>query len=221
MKFQIEDYLYSLDQSLASKSDRDKMMLFIIIFASLFAFSYLLFWKSSEDSFKVSHEKVQVVANNLNTDKSYLASNPPERITQIEQETVETERQRTLYIEYNTYIKEQLEQISSLYYDEKVWGGYLDSVSRFGGYLDSVSRFAHIYNVKLVRFGNTLQSDNSSFGHVMDITISSEAPYKSTLKFINALEQSQLVVDLHNFNLSADEKLKGDLNISVWGIVRQ
>jgi hypothetical protein len=211
MKLQIEDYLYTLDQSLSHKSDRDKMMVFIIIFASLFAFSYLLFWESSEASFKVSHEKAVKVENDLNIDKQYLSANPPERITQIENETVEIERQRALYVQYNTYIKEQLEQISSLYYDEKVWGGYLDSVSRY----------ARAHKVKLAKFGNTLQTDNSSFGHVLDISIASEAPYKNTLKFINALEQSHLVVDLHKFNITADEKLKGDLNISVWGIVRQ
>jgi len=211
MKLQIEDYLYSLDQSLSQKSDRDKMMLYVMIFASLFAFSYLLFWESSEASFKVSHEKAQKVENELNIDKQYLAANPPERITQIEQETVDIERQHTLYIQYNTYIKEQLEQISSLYYDEKVWGAYLDSISIY----------ARNHNVKLAAFGNTLQTDNSSFGHVLDISIKSEGPYKNTLKFINALEQSHLVVDLHDFNISAEEKLKGDLNISVWGIVRQ
>lgn len=211
MKLQIEDYLYSMDQSLSQKSDRDKMMLYVMIFASLFAFSYLLFWESSEASFQVSHEKALKVENDLNIDKQYLASNPPERITQIEQETVEIERQHTLYIQYNTYIKEQLEQISSLYYDEIVWGAYLDSVSRY----------ARAYNVKLVQFGNTLQTDSSAFGHVLDIKIASEGPYKNTLKFINALEQSHLVVDLHSFNISADEKLKSDLNISVWGIVRQ
>lgn len=211
MKLQIEDYLYSMDQSLSQKSDRDKMMLYVMIFASLFAFSYLLFWESSEASFQVSHEKALKVENDLNIDKQYLASNPPERITQIEQETVEIERQHTLYIQYNTYIKEQLEQISSLYYDEIVWGAYLDSVSRY----------ARAYNVKLVQFGNTLQTDSSAFGHVLDIKIASDGPYKNTLKFINALEQSHLVVDLHSFNISADEKLKSDLNISVWGIVRQ
>ncbi|MDD2780149.1 hypothetical protein [Sulfuricurvum sp.] len=211
MKLQIEDYLYSLDQSLSQKTERDKMMLYVMIFASLFAFSYLLFWDSSEASFQVSHEKALKVENDLNIDKDYLTLNPPERIIQIEQETVEIQRQHTLYIQYNTYIKEQLEQISSLYYDEKVWGAYLDSISRY----------ARTYNVKLVEFGNTLQIDNSSFGHVLDISIASEGAYKNTLKFINALEQSQLVVDLHDFNITADEKLKGDLNISVWGIVRQ
>lgn len=211
MKFQIEDYLYSLDQSLSLKSERDKMMLFVMIFASLFAFSYLLFWESSEKSFNESHEKALKVESDLNVDKQYLTANPPERITQIEQETLAIGQQHSLYIQYNTYIKEQIEQISSLYYDEKVWGAYLDSVSRY----------ARNYNVKLAQFGNTLQDNNSSFGHVLDIAISSEAPYKNTLKFINALEQSYLVVDLHDFSLTADEKLKGELKISVWGIVRQ
>lgn len=211
MKLQLEDYLYSLDQSLSQKSDRDKMMLYVLIFASLFAISYLFFWESAEASFNVSHEKAVQVENDLNMDKQYLSMNPPERITQIEQETVAIEKQHEQYVRYNAYIKEQLDQISYLYYDEKVWGAYLDSISRH----------ARAYKVKLPEFGNTLKTDSSSFGHVLDITISSEGPYKNTLKFINALEQSYLVVDLHGLNMNAEEKLKGDFNISVWGIVRQ
>lgn len=211
MKLNIEDYLYSLDNSLSQKTERDKMMLYMMIFMSLFAFSYLFFWESSEASFNASHEKALKVEKDLNSDKQYLAANPPERITQIEQETVEIERQHALYIQYNDYIKKQLEQISSLYYDEKVWGAYLDSVSRY----------ARAHNIKLAKFANTLQTDNSAFGHVLDINISSEGQYKNTLKFVNALEQSFLVVDLHDFNLTADEKLRGNLKISVWGIARQ
>ena len=211
MKFNVENYLYSLDRSLSLKSERDKMMLFVMIFAGLFAFSYLLFWDSSEADFKASHEKAAAMETDLNNDKHYLEANPPERITQIEQETKAIELEHQHYIEYNTYIKDQLEQVSSLYYDERVWGGYLDSISKY----------ARAYNVKLSLFGNTLTTDNSSFGHVLDITISAEGPYKNTLKFINALEQSQLVVDLHDINMTGEAKLHSDLNISVWGIVRQ
>lgn len=211
MKLHIEDFLYSLDQSLSAKTERDKNMLYVMIFTALVSVSYLFFWESSEASFNASHEQAMQVETDLNNDKSYLAANPPEKITQIEQETAAIEKEHTQYIQYNGYIKDQLEQISSLYYDEAVWGAYLDSISRY----------ARAYNVKLPRFANTLQTDNSSFGHVLDISIASEGPYKNTLKFINALEQSFLVVDLHDINLTAEEKLKGDLNISVWGIVRQ
>jgi len=211
MIFNIENHLYNLDRTLSLKSERDKMMLFGMIFAGLFAFSYLLFWESSEASFKVSHEKAVAMENDLNSDKQYLEANPPERITQIEEETKAIELEHQHYIEYNAYIKERLEQISSLYYDEVIWGAYLDSVSKY----------ARAYNVKLTQFGNTLTTDNSSFGHVLDISISADGPFKNTLKFINALEQSSLVVDLHDMNMTADSKLKSDLNISVWGIVRQ
>lgn len=211
MKFNIEDYLYSLDQVLSLKSERDKMMMFVMIFASLFAFSYLLLWESSEASFKVSHEKAIKMESDLSHDKSYLEANPVEKIAQIEQETVAIQMEEQNYIQYNTYIKDQLEQISSLYYDEKAWGAYLNSVSMY----------ARAYNVKLLDFGNTLTTDNSSFGHVLDIHIKAEGAYKNTLKFINALEQSYLVVDLHDINMTAEKKLTSELNISVWGIVRQ
>ncbi len=211
MSFNIENYLYQLDKSLALKNDRDKMMLFIMIFAGLFAFSYLLLWESSEASFKVSHDKAQEMESKLTIDKQYLEANPVEKITQIEQETKNLDLERMRFIGYNDYIKNQLEQISSLYYNEVTWGAYLDSISKY----------ARAYNVKMVEFGNTLNSDSSSFGHVLDIAITTDGQYKNTLKFINALEQSQLVVDLHDINMSAEGKLKGDLNISVWGIVKQ
>lgn len=211
MSFNIENYLYNLDRSLALKSERDKMMMFIMIFAGLSTFSYLLFWESSEASFNASHEKALTMETNLNNDKQYLEANPPERIAQIEQETKDIGVEHQNYIGYNTYIRTRLEQVSSLYYDEQVWGAYLDSISKY----------ARTYNVKLNVFANTLTTDNSSFGHVLDISVNSEAPYKNTLKFINALEQSYLVVDLHDFNMSAENKLKSDLNISVWGIVRR
>lgn len=211
MTFNIENYLYNLDRSLSLKSERDKLMLFVMIFAGLFALSYSLFWESAEASFNTSHEKALLMESDLNNDKQYLELNPPERITQIEQETKQIELQHQHYIEYNEYIKTQLEHISSLYYDEQIWGAYLDSITKY----------AKIHNVKLTNFGNELTTDNNSFGHVLDISISAEAPFKNTLKFINALEQSYLVVDLHDFNMSAENQLHSDLNISVWGIVRQ
>ena len=87
MTLNIENYLYNLDRTLSLKSERDKMMLFAMIFAGLFAFSYLLFWESSEADFKASHEKAIAMETDLNNDNQYLAANPPERITQIEEET--------------------------------------------------------------------------------------------------------------------------------------
>ena len=209
--FQIENYLYMLDQQLGAKSEKDKNMMFVLIFASLFAISYLLFWESSEQSYIESDAKASKIQADLDADNGYLSTNPPERVRQLDDEIANLNKQYLNYIQYNTYIKNQLEQISSLYYDPIVWGNYLNSVSTY----------AKAYNIKLTRFGNILKIDeNSSFGHLLDIQIASEGGYKDTLKFINALEESFLVVDLHDFNITATDKVRSDLNISVWGIMR-
>ncbi len=212
MKFNVENYLYAIDQALSQKSERDKNMLFLILFSSLFAFSYLFFWDSAEASFKKSHDEALAMGSSLTNDQQYLEANPPERITQIEAETKAIEVEHQHYIGYNTYIKDRLDQISYLYYDESVRGVCLADIAKY----------ARIYNVKLNQFGNAPTPDtNSSFGHVLDISISSDGDYKSTLKFMNMLEQSDLVIDLHTINMFADKKLKSDLKLSVWGIVRQ
>ena len=72
--------------------------------------------------------------------------------------------------------------------------------------------------MKISNFTNKYALEQSSFGHVLDITVTSTGSYINTLNFINSLEQSDLVVDIHDLNISADKKLISDLNISVWGI---
>ncbi|MDF1877970.1 hypothetical protein JHD47_09100, partial [Sulfurimonas sp. SAG-AH-194-L11] len=49
-------------------------------------------------------------------------------------------------------------------------------------------------------------------------TINTTANYKNTFLFINSLETSELVVDIHDFTIKAQDGLNTDLNISVWGI---
>ena len=53
---------------------------------------------------------------------------------------------------------------------------------------------------------------------MLDINLNFTGNYINTLSFINSLEQSELVVDLHALNIQAQDKLNTDLNISVWGI---
>ncbi|RUM65150.1 MAG: hypothetical protein DSZ03_03220, partial [Sulfurimonas sp.] len=139
----------------------------------------------------------------------YLQQNPESKIAQIENEIKNIKKSYVQYQEYNSYIKFQIEQISSLFYDEKTWGAYIHSITKN----------AKKYHVKLLKFGNEFTSDTRAFGHVLDINIRSTGKYTDTLKFINALEQSFLVVDLHDFNMSASNILMTDLNISVWGII--
>jgi len=208
MKINIEDYLHQIDSAFKEKSQKDTYMTYIMIVVVIFAFAYLLFWDSSFDSFEKTRKNVQNLSTKISQDKDYLKRNPESAITSLENQILQINNEIVQKKDTNAYIKSKIETISSLIYDERTWGEYLDSISKN----------AQRYNMKISNFSNKYASNESSFGHVLDITVSSSGSYTNTLRFINSLEQSDLVVDIHDLNIQADKKLLSDLNISVWGI---
>ena len=207
-KINIEDYLHSIDAAFAQKSQKDIYMAYIVIVASIFAFSYSLFWDSSVEEFESTRANVVRLQGKIQADNSFLQINPESKIAKLNTEIVKINEKIVTNKNYNAYIKSKIETISSLIYDERTWGEYLDSISKN----------AQKYHVKIKTFTNTYAPKGEHFGHILDINISASANYKNTLYFINSLEQSELVVDVHDLSIKAQKRLNSDLHISVWGI---
>ena len=53
---------------------------------------------------------------------------------------------------------------------------------------------------------------------VLDIEVEVWGGYRKILKFMNSIEQSEIVVDLYHFEFINKEKLKAKIKISVWGM---
>jgi hypothetical protein len=208
MKLHIEDYLYQIDQSMAEKEPREVYMLYVLVAGVMIFLSYYFLWDSAKLGYEKTLKERQALEQKINADKSYLASHPETMIAQIENQTRSLETQFKQYQDSNAYIKYQIEQISSLYYDEQAWGEYVDSIAYN----------AKKYNVKLHEYSNAFAEDKDAFGHVLDINVQTSGGYQNMLKYIDSLEQSFLVVDIHGLDLNAKERLYSDLNISVWGI---
>ena len=208
MKTSIETYLYKIDQMVSQKSKKDLNLIYVMIFCSILGVSYSTLFDPSKQAFDDEHAKAVQMQIKLDVDKNYLTANPEGKIIQINKDIKSLQNQYAIYKDDNQYIKQQIAKISSLFYDEKTWGQYLNSISQN----------AKKYNLKVINFSNAHAVNSSGFGHVLDIHIKVDGSYKNTLKFINSIEQSFLVVDLHNFSIKADKKLYTDLNISVWGI---
>lgn len=208
LKINIEDYLHSIDKAFVNKTQKDIYMTYVMLVASIFAFAYLLFWDSSFNSFDGTRTNVVNLQSKINSDNRFLNLNPESKITQLDREIKSINNEVIVNKDNNAYIKSKIETISSLIYDERTWGEYLDSISKN----------AQTYHVKIKNFTNRYAKNHKSFGHILNITIESSANYKNTLKFINSLEQNDLVVDIHDLSIKAEKKLNSDLNISVWGI---
>jgi len=208
MKINIEDYLHNIDAVFAQKTQKDIYMTYIMIVAGIFAFAYTMFWDSAVDEFDATRANVVQLNKKISDDNRFLQLNPESKIVRLDAQIAKINQDMLVHKDNNAYIKSKIETISSLIYDERTWGEYLDSISKN----------AQKYNVKIKSFSNNYASTGSSFGHILDITISSSANYKNTLRFINSLEQSELVVDIHEMSIKAQKKLDSDLKISVWGI---
>ena len=208
MKINIENYLHQIDTSFKEKGQKDIYMTYVIIFSVIFAFSYLLFWESSEKGYKRINAQIAAINVKINDDKRFLQLNPESKIVRLDQEIKNAEAELIVYKDNNAYIKTKIETIAYLIYDERTWGEYLHSISIN----------AKKYDMMIIDFTNKYALNNQSFGHILDIEVKSTGNYKNTLNFINSLEQSELVVDIHDLDINAKDSLNSDLKISVWGI---
>jgi len=206
-KLMIEDYLQRIDGFFKDKSQKDTYMVYIIIFGLAAALAYP-FYDSSLNEFNAAKKRVKDIKVKIHADNMYLKANPQAKIDRLDMDIKNLEAQLVITKENNQYIKDKIETISSLIYDEVSWGKYLNSIS--------INAKRH--NMKIINFTNSYSENTESFGHVLDIALQVKGNYSSTVKFINSLEKSELVVDLHNFNLKAQGSLDSELTISVWGI---
>lgn len=208
MKWNLEQYLYPIDQSFADKSQRDIIMIYVMIATVFFAFSYLLFWDGAENDYHAMQKARQSVEMRLKADEIYLQQHPESEIEAIAAQIKVINAETVTVQEKNDYIKYKIGQISELFYNEKAWGSYIDSI------VENARR----YKIKLAVLTNKKTLEKEKFGHVLNINIKASGHYGNMIRFVNAMEQSDLVIDLHDFNLSAQERLVADINSSVWGI---
>lgn len=208
MKLNFEQYLYPIDQSFSKKKSSEVYMIYGLLAAVLLAFSYFLFWDDAEAQFNATHQARVAIEKKLVADESYLNKHPESEIAMLEKQIKNIHHQTTATKEKNEYINYKISQIPELFYNEKAWGKYIDSISAD----------AKKFKITLSRFSNKKANDKEKFGHVLDINVQASGTYANLIKFINAMEQSDLVIDLHGLDLAAKQVLTVDINSSVWGI---
>jgi len=204
----LEDFLGDIDKSFAEKKQQEVYMTYVMIAAALIAASYLLLWDSAEQGFNQTLAQTKKVEKKIADDTNFLKWNPVTKISQLKAETVQYKKDFITVKDQSEYIKYKIEQISSLYYDEQAWGEFIDSIA--GN--------AKKYGLRLKYLSNEFSNDKNTFGHVLDIEVKVKGNFQKTMKFINSLEQSFLVVDIHDLSLSSSDKVDSTLKISVWGI---
>ena len=208
MKTNIEDYLHQIDTAFSVKSQKDIYVYYVMAVGTICLLVYLLFYDTSYEQFETNNKKITEIQKKIQDDELYLQTHPESMIGQLEKQIKQIEADMLVMKDNNAYIKNKIETISSLIYDEVAWGEYLHSISKN----------AKKHNISIQKFTNTYALNNQSFGHILNIEVDSYGSFNNTMKFLNSLEQSDLVIDIHTLSIKARNKLDMNLKISVWGI---
>ena len=113
----------------------------------------------------------------------------------------------------NQYFDDKLKELSYLIFSEQSWADFLDNLALL----------ANKNNVKITKISNTFKEPSAEkIEQMLDINISVDGGFKDIVGYINAIEESKLVVDVNGIDInSTNGKLKGNMGIYIWGMKYQ
>jgi len=208
--------LNSLDGFFEHKSDNEKWMIILMIFVVIGYISYSFFLPFAEDRYTASNRKKESIQKSIINNKQYLQGitiNGDRKfyIKKYDREIKALEKKINLVNDDINFISSNLEKLSPLLFNKENWSKFLNSLTAQ----------AKSQDVNIDYIENQYVDNNGSFGHVLQIAVGCNGPYKNITKFMNQLEKNILVTDIYESHLYLDNNattIAADINISVWGI---
>ena len=144
--------------------------------------------------------------NDRNNDRNFKINQKQNELKQRQNELSDAKNM-------NQYFDNKLRELSYLIFNEQSWADFLDSLALL----------ANKNNVKITKIVNTFKEPNAQkIEQILDINVSVDGNYKDIIGYINAIEESKLVVDVNGIDInSTDGKLKGNMGIYIWGMKYQ
>ncbi|MCF6200610.1 MAG: type 4a pilus biogenesis protein PilO [Hydrogenimonas sp.] len=209
----IEDLLEKLDNYFENKKESEfyLMVLAIVSVFGLISYSYLI--PITEKELKKDLRIQKDLEKKIRAEESYLASvtvNGDQRfkIKKLQSEISGLKTRYSDLKEINEYSDYQIQTLSELLFNDKNWAKFLDSIALK----------AKKNRIDIAMISNKFINNQDSFGHVLEIGVDCEGSYKNMIKFMNEIEESELVVDIYNINLESNRTIKANFKVSVWGI---
>lgn len=202
--------LDKLDEYFSEEEDKNKMYLMYILVAGLVGYViFTSFMPTAESYFKSNKQRNTKLTSNLASENRYLARNTKATITarknELDSARARLERTRNT----NVYVDRKIRELSYLLFDDKNWANFLDSITTT----------AKKYDVKIITIKNNINKlTPQKIEQILSVEVELKGNYHGIVKFLNSLEESMLIVDVHNIKLEGKNTIEGLVNIAVWGM---
>ncbi len=203
-----------IDNYLKDKKSSELSLVFLMVFVTIGFVIYSSVYPVTEKILKNTKNSHKNIKNKLSQEKAYLNSvtRNNDKNFVIKKMSLEVNKQKRLLKETkfaNSYVDTKLKELSYLLFNDKNWAKFLDSIAFIG----------KKYGIELSLINNSFFEPNlQEIKQVLTVKINFSGEFKNMLKFINELEESELVVDINNLNLESSDTITGTLDIAVWGM---
>lgn len=213
-----DNTLTKIDNYFDEKKPSEVTMMLIVAFLLSVAIAYYAVIPYAQNYYDESIRENDRITQDLNKVNSYLStvSQGDDRNFMINKKQNELLQQQNKLADaqnMNQYFDNKLKELSYLIFNEQSWADFLDNLAFL----------ANKNNVKITKIINTFKEPNAQkIEQVLDINISVDGDYRDIISYINAIEESKLVVDVNNIDInSTNGKLRGNMGIYIWGMKYQ
>ena len=204
-----------IDHFFTNKKKSETLLIFLLVFVFVGFISYSYVFPMTDSKLKQTTRLSEDIKKKLFDEKNYLASvsKDGDENYKINNEKQSIENLKILLEKThlaNSYVDEKLKQLSYLLFNNKDWANFLNTITQL----------AQKYAIHIKVIDNKVNEPNvQKIEQILNLKVEFNGDFYSTMKFVNAIEESELVVDIYEFNSTAVKKnLEGIMNIAVWGM---
>ena len=204
-----------IDHFFINKKKSETLLIFLLVFVFVGFISYSYVFPMTDSKLKQTTRISEDIDKKLFDEKNYLASvsKDGDENYKINNEKQSIENLKILFEKThlaNGYVDEKLKQLSYLLFNNKDWANFLNTITQL----------AQKYAIHIKVIDNKVNEPNiQKIEQNLNLKVEFNGDFYSTMKFVNAIEESELVVDIYEFNATAVKKnLEGIMNIAVWGM---
>ncbi len=209
-----ENIFEKIDASLSGKKESELALIFLMIFVFIGFIVYSYVFPITEKRLKITKRNLISMNKKVQNEKGYLRSvtrNGDEHFY-IKKAKSEIEGEKILLekITYtNTYVDNKLKDLSYLLFNNQNWAKFLNSITLM----------AAKNHVKIKIIENKINKPSlQKIEQILNLKVEFNGRFKNIMKFINAIEESKLVVDIYEMQLKGATGIDGYVDIGVWGM---
>lgn len=210
----LDSLLDKIDLFFKDKKSSEIYLIFAMAFALIGFIFYSYLYPVTEKILNQSIKNSKEVEKKLHDEQAYLASVSKDgdatfliKKVKSDIENSKLLLEKTIYM--NDYVDNKLKDLSYLLFNDENWAKFLNTISQL----------AQKYSVRIKVIENKINEPSlQKIEQILTLKVAFNGSFANTMKYMNAIEESELVVDIYELNCTGQKDIEGQFNIAVWGM---